>query len=148
MFQKNPFVRQYFKAKNAPLPENEVPSRFLKVVKICWLISKAFISITAFPVPWFLVLSPDMFSYHHVSHLCLFDSCALAQKLLKHTAVPITCTQIKQSFMPWFHSGLGAARLTWTLPTQDTTSVGAAVASCEERMEGDPLMPMRSPRRA
>lgn len=29
------FVRQHFKAKHVPLPENEVPSRFLKAVKVC-----------------------------------------------------------------------------------------------------------------
>lgn len=65
------------------------------------LISKVFISIIAFTVTWFPVFGPDMFSYHHVGHLCLFGSCALAQKMLKHTAVPTTCTQIKQ-IRSWF----------------------------------------------
>lgn len=46
---------------------------------------------------WHVLISP-------VSHLCLFASCALAQKMLEHTAVPTTCTQIKESLMSWFQS--------------------------------------------
>lgn len=67
-----------------------------------WLISKVFISIIAFPVTQFPVFGPGMFSYHHVSHLGPFDSCSLAQKTFEHTAVPTTCTQIKESFISWF----------------------------------------------
>lgn len=82
---------------------------------------------------WHVLISP-------VSHLCLFASHALAQKMLEHTAVPTPCTQIKESLMSWFQSGSVPAGLTWTLPTQDW---GSSTHTMGKGMERWPLIPMR-----